>query len=56
MEDFQQGLPAARCVFSDGRHGLVDRMGRVLRKDVAFIGDFRDGLARFALGGTLSGR
>lgn len=55
MSDFQQGLPAARCVLSDGRHGLVDRMGRVLRKDVAFIGEFQEGLARFALGGELSG-
>lgn len=55
MEDFQQGLPAARCVFSDGKHGLVDRTGRILKKDLAFVGEFHEGLARFALGGELSG-
>jgi hypothetical protein len=55
FEDFRRGYPFARCVFSDGRHGLVDRIGRVVLRDYAFIGEFRDGVARMSIQGRLSG-
>lgn len=55
FEDFQQGNPLARCVFSSGKYGLIDRTGRIVRRDLTYIGPFQDGLARFGLGGRLSG-
>ncbi len=55
FDDFRQGNPLARCIFTNGRHGLVNRIGRVVRKDLAYIGEFTDGLARFSPSGRLSG-
>ncbi|TAK36573.1 MAG: WG repeat-containing protein, partial [Saprospiraceae bacterium] len=54
LNDFDKGLPAARCSFINGRHGLVTRIGKVLRKDFVFIGDFHDGVARASMKGNLS--
>ncbi len=56
FEDFRNGLPAARVVFADGRHGLVDRIGRILRRDLTFLGDFQEGVARVSFTGRLSGK
>lgn len=56
LQDFDQGLPAARCIFSNGRHGLVSNIGKILRKDFAYIGVFRNGLARTSINGKLSGK
>ena len=55
LEDFKADLPAARVIFSNGRHGLVDRLGRLVRKDITYIGQFQDGLARVSFTGRLSG-
>ncbi|MCB9273330.1 MAG: WG repeat-containing protein [Lewinellaceae bacterium] len=55
FDDFRQGYPLARCTFANGRHGLVDRIGRIIRRDLAYIGDFSDGVARFSFSGRLSG-
>ncbi|MCB0636602.1 MAG: WG repeat-containing protein, partial [Lewinella sp.] len=55
FDDFRQGLPLARCVFADGKHGLVDGIGRIVRRDLAFIGEYAHGLARVSLRGRLSG-
>lgn len=55
MQDFRSGLPVARCVFSNGRHGLVNNIGKILRRDFAFIGQFNDGMARVSTRGKLSG-
>ncbi|MCB0566595.1 MAG: WG repeat-containing protein, partial [Phaeodactylibacter sp.] len=55
FDDFRRGYPLARCVFSNGRQGLVDRIGRIVRRDMAYIGDFVDGVARFSFAGRLSG-
>ncbi len=54
LEDFEAGLPVARCVFTDGRHGLVNRIGKVLIKDLTWVGPFNEGLAPVAVGGNLS--
>lgn len=54
LSDFYEGLPVARCIFSDGRHGLVNRIGKVLVKDFAFIGAYKDGLARASAAGKLT--
>ncbi|HMQ88481.1 MAG TPA: WG repeat-containing protein [Flavilitoribacter sp.] len=54
FDDFRKGLPAARCIFSNGRFGLVDRIGRIIKKDMAYIGDFSDGTARVSVRGRMS--
>ncbi len=51
----QDSLPVARCVFSDGRHGLITKSGKVIKKDFAYIGDFVEGKARASAKGVLSG-
>ncbi len=55
LEDFYNGHPVARSIFSNGRHGLVDRIGRIVCKDYAYIGDFHNGMARISVKGRLSG-
>lgn len=55
FEDFYNKNPVARCIFSNGRHGLVDRIGRVVTKDYAYIGEFQNGVARVSVKGRLSG-
>ncbi len=55
FEDFYTGSSVARCVFANGRHGLVNRIGKVIRKDFAYIGAFKDGVARMSMKGKLSG-
>ena len=55
LSDFDEGLPAARCIFADGKHGLINRIGKVIVKDYAFIGKFKDGRARMGIKGKLSG-
>jgi len=55
VSDLDKGLPAARCVFSNGRHGLLTPAGKFLCRDYAFIGDFCEGRARASVRGRLSG-
>lgn len=55
LSDFDEGLPAARCIFVSGKHGLINLIGKVIAKDYAFIGDFEEGLARMSTKGRLSG-
>ncbi|MEL6865532.1 MAG: WG repeat-containing protein [Bacteroidota bacterium] len=55
LDDFVNGYPTARCIFNSGRHGLIARSGKIVRKDFAYIGDFKDGLARMSAKGRLSG-
>lgn len=54
FEDFDNGFPVARCIFSNGSHGLINRIGKVVRKDMAYIGDFSEGLAKVSVGGQLN--
>ena len=56
FDDFDLGLPVARVVLQNGRHGLLDKVGRIIRRDYAYIGDFYEGWARFSTVGRLSGR
>lgn len=55
FEDFYQGLSVARCLFSNGRFGLINRIGQIVRKDLAYIGPFQEGLARMSITGRMSG-
>lgn len=55
LEDFKKGLPLARCMFTDGTFGLVNREGLVKLDGLAYIGEFRDGIARMSLNGRISG-
>lgn len=55
LSDFDKGYPTARCVFSNGRHGLINRIGKIIKKDYAYIGGFHNGVARMSIKGRLSG-
>ncbi len=55
LEDFKRGLPLARCMFTNGRFGLVDRAGLIKEKDLAYIGEFNEGMARMSYNGRISG-
>lgn len=55
FSDFEEKAPLARCVFSDGTFGLIDTIGRIVMKEVSFIGEFKDGKAAIGFGGKLSG-
>ncbi len=55
IQDFKKGLAVARCVFENGLHGIINRKGKILKKDYAYIGDFNDGIARVSMKGKLSG-
>ncbi|MEN0047106.1 MAG: WG repeat-containing protein [Bacteroidota bacterium] len=55
FEDFERGLPLARCVFVNGKHGLVNRIGRIVEKEATYIAPFEQGVAKIGLYGTLSG-
>ncbi len=54
LSDFDEGLPVARCIFTNGKHGLVNRIGKIIRKDLAFLGDFENGVARASVKGRVS--
>lgn len=56
FSDFEKGMPVARTIFDSGRHGLITRKGKIIAKDMAYIGDFNDGIARYSPKGTLTGR
>lgn len=58
LSDFyDKNARVARCVFEDGRHGLISRdpVGKVIQRGYAFIGDFNDGVARVSRKGRISG-
>jgi len=55
LSDFAQGLPSARCIFSNGRHGLINRIGKVLIRNYGYIGEYHDGMARASVLGKMSG-
>lgn len=55
FEDFRKGYPLARCLFAGGKFGLLDRTGRVVADDYAFIGPFQEGVARMSRRGRISG-
>ncbi|MCF8243925.1 MAG: WG repeat-containing protein [Saprospiraceae bacterium] len=54
LSDFDSGLPVARCIFTNGKHGLVNKIGKIISKDYAFIGEFSDGVARASQKGKMS--
>ncbi len=56
MYDFNMGYKVARVTFTNGKHGLMsnDPVGLMVKKDYAYIGDFRDGVARMSIKGRLS--
>lgn len=55
LEDFKKGQPLARFISASGRHGLINEIGKVIRRDFAYIGEFQDGRARVSISGRLSG-
>ena len=54
LSDFDNGLPVARCIFTNGKHGLINRIGKVIRKDFTYVGTFTEGLARVGIKGKTS--
>lgn len=55
FEDFVT-LPVARCIFSDGSHGLIHRNGKIVMDKMTYIGPFQKGVAPIANYGRLSGQ
>lgn len=56
LEDFEQkNLPVARCIFKNGKHGLVQRNGKIIKENCAYIGEYQNGIARVSSVGYLSG-
>lgn len=55
-EDFHQGSLVARTVFNNGRHGLMLRNGKFVKKDFGYIGEFKDGLAKISIGGRVAAK
>ncbi len=54
MSDFtEQKLPVARVIFTNGRHGLINKFGRIVAKDYVYIDEFRNGMARATQVGAL---
>lgn len=45
VSDFEKGYNAARCIFRNGRHGLIATNGRIIAKNYTYIGDFANGIA-----------
>ncbi len=55
VSDFnEKKLPTARVIFAGGRHGLMEKNGRIVHKDYAYIGEFENGLARMSPKGYLT--
>ena len=52
--DFSQGSNVARILFNDGRQGLITEKGKIVKKNQTYIGNFKDGMARFSQKGKLS--
>jgi len=52
--DFSEGNPLARCLFTDGTSGLINRSGRVVSRGYTYIGPFRNGRARASQNGALT--
>lgn len=55
VEDWRRGNAVARCLFTNGRFGLIDRLGRIRRRDLAYVGAFSEGIAAISPTGELSG-
>lgn len=54
LSDFEKGMPVARCIFTNGKYGLVNKIGKIICKDYAFIGEFNNGVARASQKGKMS--
>jgi len=55
-DDFRNGSLVARVVFNNGRHGLMLKNGKFVKKDFGYIGAFKDGLAKISIGGKISAK
>jgi len=54
FKDFEEESKIARVVFEDGRHGLITNQGKVVKKNLTYVGEFHDGMAKFSQKGKLS--
>lgn len=55
-DDFRKGSLVARVVFDNGRHGLMLKNGKFVKKDFGYIGAFKNGLAKISIGGKISAK
>lgn len=55
LEDWDKGLAAARCMFDNGKFGLIAKNGHILKRDLAYIGNFEEGRAAVSASGKISG-
>lgn len=54
--DFRNGSLVARVVFNNGRHGLMLKNGKFVKKDYGYIGEFKNGLAKISISGKISAK
>lgn len=55
LRDFKKGHHLARCMFENGRFGLMLKTGTIIIKDLVFVDEYVDGVARAANKGRLTG-
>jgi hypothetical protein len=55
LSDFKEGFMHARFIQVNGMHGMINRSGKIILKDYSYIGPFKEGVARVAQKGKLSG-
>ena len=55
LSDFNSGQPLAHCIFTNGQHGLINKIGKVVLDGAAYIGEFKNGMAKISPSGKLSG-
>lgn len=55
LDDFKNGQPLAHCIFTNGQHGLLNKIGKVILDNYTYIGPFKNGMAKISPSGKLSG-
>ncbi len=55
LEDYRDEGKVCRVIFDDGRHGLLDREGKIVTETYSYIGPFNEGIAPVAIEGMLWG-
>lgn len=50
----KDSLPIARCIFVGGKHGLINKKGKVLLSGMTYIGEFSEGKAICTKSGNLA--
>lgn len=55
FDDFRQGSQYARCILTNGKYSLLDKMGRRDSRSFTYIGEFNNGIAPMSAFGKITG-